>query len=51
MGCCGGDENNKKMKDWGSEDSQEQSSGKLNFKAIGAGLVIIVLIIYQVIVK
>ena len=51
MGCCGGDQNNQKMKDWGSENSEEQSSRKVNFKAIGAGLIIIVLIIYQVIVK
>ena len=48
MGCCGGgnDQNNKKIKDWGTEKQENQSSGNVNPLLILLGIIIIGILVY-----
>lgn len=51
MGCCGGSNNrsNKKIKEWGDEESNKQMSLKQNPMLIIPGILILGFIVYKII--
>lgn len=46
MGCCGGGNNNRKVKDWGTENQENQSKGNVNPLLILLGIIIIGFLVY-----
>ena len=49
MGCCGGgfQPNNRKTKEWGSENNQDNSSTKSSPMLMAVGLLLLGLVVYK----